>query len=59
MTTSPGAVVAASDADNRWAPLLHDRSLLGGQPAAYVCSGFVCQRPVTTPDALAELLAAR
>ncbi len=33
-------------------PLLKDRSPLGGQPAAYVCRGFVCRQPVTTAEAL-------
>jgi uncharacterized protein YyaL (SSP411 family) len=36
--------------------LLNDRPLVDGQPAAYVCQGFVCQRPVTTPDELASIL---
>jgi uncharacterized protein len=40
-------------------PLLADRPLVGGGPAAYVCRGFVCDRPVTTPDELATLLAPR
>ena len=38
-------------------PLLVDRGLLDGRPAAYVCEGFVCRQPVTTPDALLALLA--
>ncbi len=29
--------------------LLNDRPLLNGQPTAYVCEGFVCQRPVNSP----------
>ena len=37
-------------------PLLADRPLVDGQPAAYVCQGFVCQRPVTTPEALIAAL---
>jgi uncharacterized protein YyaL (SSP411 family) len=37
-------------------PLLEGRTLLDGHPAAYVCQGFVCQRPVTSPaDLLAQL----
>jgi uncharacterized protein len=64
MATSPGAVVAVSSvspapsgaAAEPWAPLLESRGLLDGRPAAYVCSGFVCQRPVTTVAELAELL---
>jgi uncharacterized protein len=33
-------------------PLLEDRDLVDGQPAAYVCRDFACQAPVTEPDAL-------
>ena len=37
-------------------PLLADRPLVGGVPAAYVCEHFSCRAPVTDPDALrAEL----
>ena len=36
-------------------PLLANRPLVAGEPAAYVCRGFVCERPVAT---VAELLAA-
>ena len=37
-------------------PLLADRRLVDGAPAAYVCRGFVCDRPTTDPTSLAELL---
>ena len=38
-------------------PLLEGRGLVGGLPAAYVCRGFTCRMPVTTPSALkTELL---
>jgi uncharacterized protein YyaL (SSP411 family) len=37
-------------------PLLDDRELVDGQPAAYVCQAFACQAPVTTPEALGRLL---
>ncbi|MBN1659707.1 MAG: thioredoxin domain-containing protein [Anaerolineae bacterium] len=33
-------------------PLLEDRVLVDGQPAAYVCRDFACQAPVTDIDAL-------
>jgi uncharacterized protein YyaL (SSP411 family) len=52
MTTSPGAVVAVGSGDSPWAPLLAGRQSVDAKPAAYVCRGFVCERPVTT---LAEL----
>jgi uncharacterized protein YyaL (SSP411 family) len=37
-------------------PLLADRGLIDGVPAAYVCRGFVCDRPVTTVEELVALL---
>ena len=33
-------------------PLLADRTLVDGAPAAYVCEHYACRLPVTTPDAL-------
>ncbi len=33
-------------------PLLEGRDMLGGRPTAYVCQNYVCQLPVTDPDAL-------
>jgi uncharacterized protein YyaL (SSP411 family) len=48
-TTSPGAVVVAN-ADG--VPLMEGRVLVDGLPAAYVCRGMVCERPVTTVEAL-------
>jgi uncharacterized protein YyaL (SSP411 family) len=38
-------------------PLLAERPLVGGAAAAYVCRGFVCDRPVTTVEELARALA--
>jgi uncharacterized protein YyaL (SSP411 family) len=35
-------------------PLFEQRDLVDGKTAAYVCRGFVCERPVTTVE---ELLA--
>jgi uncharacterized protein YyaL (SSP411 family) len=31
--------------------------MLDGRPAAYVCEGFACRLPVSTPEALVEQLA--
>ena len=50
-----GAVVLAGAPDAPGAPLLADRPLLEGAPAAYVCRGYVCDRPV---GSVAELVAA-
>ncbi len=50
------AVAAPGDAAAGAVPLLAGRGEVDGQPAAYVCRGFVCDRPVTTPDALRALL---
>jgi uncharacterized protein YyaL (SSP411 family) len=50
----PGAVVLAGTAGGSVprVPLLRDRRLVDGRAAAYVCRGFVCERPVTDPEAL-------
>jgi uncharacterized protein YyaL (SSP411 family) len=37
-------------------PLLEDRDLVDGKPAAYVCRDFVCQTPVAEVEALRALL---
>jgi uncharacterized protein len=37
-------------------PLLNYRTLKAGQPTVYVCRNFVCQMPVTTVDAVENLL---
>ena len=37
-------------------PLLVGRVAVDGRPAAYVCRGFVCERPVTTVDELEAAL---
>ncbi|MEN3309039.1 MAG: uncharacterized protein V7603_5241 [Micromonosporaceae bacterium] len=44
----PGAVLVSGRPGQAGVPLLADRPTLGGQPTAYVCRGFVCDRPVTT-----------
>jgi uncharacterized protein YyaL (SSP411 family) len=47
-----GTVVVAGPPDAPGVPLLAARPLVDGGPAAYVCHGFVCERPVTTPEDL-------
>jgi uncharacterized protein len=37
-------------------PLLADRGAVEGRPTAYVCRQYVCQLPVTDPEALARQL---
>ena len=64
LATAPGAVLATGPAMSPdgaarepTVALLRDRPLLEGHPTAYVCRGFVCDRPTTDPDELAALLA--
>ncbi|CAL9470571.1 thioredoxin domain-containing protein [Streptomyces sp. enrichment culture] len=54
---APGAVVACGTPDGDEFPLLAGRTLIDGAPAAYVCRGFVCDLPVTDPEALRAKLA--
>ncbi|GAB3170724.1 thioredoxin domain-containing protein [Myceligenerans halotolerans] len=54
--TTPGLVIAVGEPDTPGVPLLADRPLVDGQAAAYVCRGFVCDRPVTTAEDLATAL---
>jgi uncharacterized protein YyaL (SSP411 family) len=56
--TSPGLVVVAGQPDAPGVPLLAQRPLVDGRAAAYVCRGFVCDRPTTDPAALAGQLRA-
>ncbi|MCK0117546.1 thioredoxin domain-containing protein [Isoptericola sp. S6320L] len=56
-TPAAGAVVVHGPPDADGVPLLADRPLVAGDPAAYVCRGFVCDRPVTTTAELAAALA--
>ncbi|OLF08939.1 thioredoxin domain-containing protein [Actinophytocola xanthii] len=51
---APGGAVVQAGAPGA-TPLLADRPLVDGRPAAYVCHGYVCDRPVTE---VADLLAA-
>ncbi len=37
-------------------PLLEGRTLVDGKPTAYVCQNYVCQLPVTDPEALTRQL---
>jgi uncharacterized protein YyaL (SSP411 family) len=55
-STSPGLVTAHGSPDMPGIPLLAQRPLVAGRAAAYLCRGFVCDRPVTTPEALTSAL---
>ena len=60
MATAPGAAVAVGDSGHPSdVPLLHDRPLVDGAPAAYVCRHFTCDAPTTDPAALASAVGAR
>ena len=48
----PGAVVAQGTPGTDVPALLEGRGLVDGQAAAYVCHDFVCDLPVTSPDAM-------
>ena len=53
-----GTLVVVADPDHGdHVPLLANRGEVDGRPAAYVCRGLVCDRPVTDPADLAALLA--
>ena len=57
----PNKVVAGADDsglshDHAEIPLLQGRGTIDGQPTAYVCQNYVCQLPVTEPEALASQL---
>jgi uncharacterized protein YyaL (SSP411 family) len=52
-----GTVVVAGEPDAPGVPLLADRPLVDGSAAAYVCRGFVCDRPsVDVEELTASLL---
>ncbi|MFJ9663715.1 thioredoxin domain-containing protein [Streptomyces sp. NPDC101219] len=50
--TAPGAVVAVGTPESDEFPLLADRPLVDGRPAAYVCRNFTCDAPTTENDRL-------
>ncbi|MFC4946992.1 thioredoxin domain-containing protein [Pseudonocardia sp. GCM10023141] len=51
-----GTVVVVGEPDAPGSPLLAARPLVDGRAAAYVCRGFVCDRPVSTVAELAASL---
>ncbi|MFI0463439.1 thioredoxin domain-containing protein [Saccharopolyspora sp. 5N102] len=51
-----GAVALAGEPEATRVPLLAERPLVGGAAAAYVCRGYVCDRPVTTTEDLVDSL---
>jgi len=52
----PFKIVAIGDGTGSNVPLLKDRTLIDGKATAYVCEGFVCQRPVNRPEELAKMI---
>ncbi|MFI5683724.1 thioredoxin domain-containing protein [Streptomyces sp. NPDC051636] len=54
--TAPGAVVAVGTPGSDEFPLLAERPLVGGEPAAYVCRNFTCDAPTTDPERLRATL---
>ncbi|GHH67175.1 thioredoxin domain-containing protein [Kitasatospora indigofera] len=59
LATAPGAVVALGAPGPADVPLLANRPLVGGAPAAYVCRHFTCDAPTTDAAVLAERLGVR
>ncbi len=58
MSASPGAVTALAVAgEESSVPLLRDRPAVDQLATAYVCHGFVCQRPTTSAVELEKLVA--
>jgi uncharacterized protein YyaL (SSP411 family) len=55
-SVSPGAVVVVGEPDAPGVPLLANRPVIDGRPAAYVCRGFVCSAPVTDVSAVSAAM---
>jgi uncharacterized protein len=55
---SPGLVRVSGRTDQPGVPLLARRLLLDGAAAAYVCRGFVCDRPVSGVEELRQAMEA-
>jgi uncharacterized protein YyaL (SSP411 family) len=49
----PHLVLAGGREGTERPELMRDRPAVDGKPSAYVCERFVCQAPVTEPQALA------
>ncbi|MET7618253.1 thioredoxin domain-containing protein [Streptomyces sp. NPDC005408] len=56
LAQAPGVVVAVGEPDSEEFPLLRDRHLVEGSPAAYVCRNFACRMPTSDPAELAAQL---
>ncbi|HKR51840.1 MAG TPA: thioredoxin domain-containing protein [Pseudonocardiaceae bacterium] len=53
---APGGALVLAGEPEADPPMLAGRGLVSGAPAAYVCHGFTCDRPVTSPkDLLTQL----
>jgi len=52
----PHQVLAGGPEDAPTPPLLQNRTVIDGQPTAYVCENFTCRQPVTSASDLADLL---
>ncbi|MBM3673260.1 MAG: thioredoxin domain-containing protein [Actinobacteria bacterium] len=48
----PATVVLRASEGSDGSPLLTDKTLVDGEPAAYVCEHYACQKPVTTAGEL-------
>ncbi|MFN8533658.1 MAG: thioredoxin domain-containing protein [Dehalococcoidia bacterium] len=49
-------VVLVAPGETVPSPLAEGKALIDGRPTAYVCRNYLCNAPVTDPDALAEQL---